>query len=139
MNARDSTTQSVQVPSAICWRMDLTMHFTRYAVPCSSRIFGAGIVSVLRSIFMAGASCGLCDDSHFAGRVPAILHQKGIEAIKSGANTSIVPASLRIRYLVGVTAAMRAHHGATVYQIKAVLPHGKEHIDLVCEVINVAS
>lgn len=69
----------------------------------------------------------------------SILHQKGIEAIKSGANTSIVHASLRIRYRVGVTAAMRAHHGATVYQIKAVLPHGKEHIDLVCEVINVAS
>ena len=69
----------------------------------------------------------------------SILHQKGIEAIKSGANTSIVHASLRIRYRVGVTAAMRAHHGATVYQIKAVLPHGKEQIDLVCEVINVAS
>lgn len=69
----------------------------------------------------------------------SILHQRGMEAIKSGANTSIVQASLRIRYLAGITAAMRAHHGATVYQIKAVLPHGKEHIDLVCEVINVAS
>jgi SPP1 family predicted phage head-tail adaptor len=69
----------------------------------------------------------------------SILHQKGIEAIKAGADTSIVQASIRIRYRVGITAAMRVHYGSTVYQIKAVLPHGKEHIDLVCEVINVAS
>lgn len=69
----------------------------------------------------------------------SILHKNGIEAIKSGADTSVVQASIRIRHLAGITAAMRAHHGATVYQIKAVLPHGKKHIDLVCEVINVAS
>lgn len=58
----------------------------------------------------------------------------GLEAIKSGAVTSIVQASIRIFWRDGITSAMRVVHGTTVYEIKAALPDARrEYIDLVCE------
>ena len=65
-----------------------------------------------------------------------IRHQGGLEAIKSGADVSIVRASARIRYRSDVTAAMRLVFGATVYSITAVLPdQRRKYLDLVCEVV----
>jgi SPP1 family predicted phage head-tail adaptor len=68
-----------------------------------------------------------------------IKHLNGAESIKADADTSLVKASIRIRRISGVTAAMRVHHGDVVYEIKAVLPDevGRQHIDLSCERINV--
>lgn len=64
----------------------------------------------------------------------SIRHTSGMEAIKSGADVSVVKASIRIRYRTGIDAGMRVTHGTTVYDIKAVLPDGRrEFLDLVCE------
>lgn len=67
-----------------------------------------------------------------------IRHQNGLEAIKGDAPTSIVKASIRIRYRDDVTAGMRVLHGSTAYNITAVLPDAakKAHVDLACEVGN---
>lgn len=64
-----------------------------------------------------------------------ILYTNGIEAIKGGAPISVARASLRIRYRSGITAGMRAVHGATVFDIKAVLPSEatRAFIDLAAE------
>lgn len=64
-----------------------------------------------------------------------IRFDNGLEAIKSDLPTSIARASIRIRYLAGITAAMRVLHGAVVYDIKTVLPDpkGSVYIDLACE------
>lgn len=60
--------------------------------------------------------------------------QGGLESIRSGAEVSTVRASIRIRYRTDITAAMRVTDGATVYQVKAVLPDpGRQFADLVCE------
>jgi len=67
----------------------------------------------------------------------SIKHQSGISAIKSGADTSIVKCSIRIRYRAGINAGMRVKHGDTIYSIEAVLPdQNRAHVDLVCGVIN---
>ena len=59
--------------------------------------------------------------------------QTGAEAIRGGAATAAVRASIRIRYRTGVTAGMRVLHGATAYDIEAVLVAPDRHsIDLVC-------
>lgn len=67
-----------------------------------------------------------------------IRHKSGLETIKADAETSIVKASIRIRYRTGIDAGMRVLHGSRVYDIKAVLPDvaTRQHVDLVCEVIN---
>lgn len=67
-----------------------------------------------------------------------IRYLSGTESIKADAEASVARASIRIRYRTGLTAAMRVKHGDTVYQIKAVLPDEarREHVDLVCEVVN---
>lgn len=67
-----------------------------------------------------------------------IRHISGIEAVKADSTASTVKASIRIRYRTGINAGMRLLHGSTVYNIIAVLPDvaKKQHIDLVCEVIN---
>lgn len=64
-----------------------------------------------------------------------VRHAGGLEAIKAGANVSTVRASIRIRWRAGIDNGMRVTHGATVYDIKAVLPDeiGREYVDLVCE------
>jgi SPP1 family predicted phage head-tail adaptor len=62
-----------------------------------------------------------------------IRHQRGLEVIQGGAETSVVKASVRIRYLADVTAAMRLLDGTEIYQIKSVLPDSDRWLDLVCE------
>lgn len=67
----------------------------------------------------------------------SIKHQSGTSAIKSGADTSIVKCSIRIRHRTGINAGMRVKHGDTYYSIEAVLPdQNRVFIDLVCQVIN---
>lgn len=67
-----------------------------------------------------------------------IRHMNGVESIKANADTSIVKASVRIRRRTDVTSAMLVEHGATTYEIKAVLPdeENRERLDLLCEVVN---
>lgn len=66
-----------------------------------------------------------------------VRHSSGVESIKADALTPVVRASIRIRYLAGLTAGMRATAGGTTYNIVAVLPDigSKEYTDLVCEVL----
>ena len=59
----------------------------------------------------------------------------GVESLKADAVVSVARASVRIRYRESVTAAMRLHYGTTVFEIKAVLPKGREWVDLACEVV----
>ena len=65
-----------------------------------------------------------------------IRHLRGVEAIKAGAVTSTVSASIRIRYRPGLNAGMRVLADGRTYEIKAVLPdmQRREYVDLVCEV-----
>ena len=62
--------------------------------------------------------------------------QGGLEAIKAGAVTSTVRASIRVRMVAGINAGMRVLLGESVYNITAVLPDeaGRRHMDLLCEV-----
>lgn len=66
-----------------------------------------------------------------------IRNQTGSAAIRGGAESSLVKASIRIRRRSGIDAGMRVIHGNTVYDIKAVLPdeEANDRIDLVCEVV----
>lgn len=61
----------------------------------------------------------------------------GLEAIKAGAATSTVQASIRLRYRTDIDSGMRLIQGSTTYNVLAVLPDfvQKRHVDLVCEVI----
>jgi SPP1 family predicted phage head-tail adaptor len=67
-----------------------------------------------------------------------IAHLNGIEAIKAGADTSLIRTSIRIRWRTDVTAAMRIRHNTDVYEIKAVLPRlqSGDFIDMVCQKID---
>ena len=67
----------------------------------------------------------------------SIRHPGGMATVRAGAESSTVKASIRIRYRADIDATMRVVHGATVYQIMAVLPdeRTRDFIDLVCEVI----
>lgn len=66
-----------------------------------------------------------------------IKYLNGAQSIKSGADTSIVKVSIRIRRTYGVNAGMRVLYGSTVYQIDAVLHDeaDKQYTDLVCKVV----
>lgn len=66
----------------------------------------------------------------------SILHQSGLSTIKADAQTSVVKASIRLRYRTDLKAGMRVSHGLTVYAVRAVLPDEakREYVDLVCEV-----
>jgi SPP1 family predicted phage head-tail adaptor len=65
-----------------------------------------------------------------------VRHLNGLEAIRAGADTSIVQTSVRIRYRTNVTAAMRLAFGSKTHEIKAVLPDAKKRwLDLACEVV----
>ena len=60
----------------------------------------------------------------------------GLSAIKSGADTSVVKASIRVRH-GSFNAGQRVLHDGKVFDIQAVLPDGKrEYVDLVCVAIN---
>lgn len=68
-----------------------------------------------------------------------VRHQSGVSTIKSGADVSVVRASIRIRHRP-VSPGQRVLFESQVYAISAVLPDGrKTAIDLVCEAINVQS
>jgi SPP1 family predicted phage head-tail adaptor len=66
-----------------------------------------------------------------------VLFLNGAETLRADAPTSVAKASIRIRRRTDVTASMRLVLGATVFQIKAVLPdeQGKQYVDLACEVV----
>lgn len=66
-----------------------------------------------------------------------IRQPRGLEAIRADKPASEVQSSIRIRYRTDVNAGMRVVHGATVYQIDAVLSDvsGRQWVDLVCKVI----
>lgn len=64
-----------------------------------------------------------------------IRHPSGLQQVRGDAVLSRVRASIRVRLRSDVTPAMRVMHGATAYDIKAVLPDNKTRMfmDLVCE------
>jgi len=67
-----------------------------------------------------------------------IRNQNGAEAIRGGATTSLVQASLRVLNCPQtINSGMRAVYRGRVYKILAVLPDEAEqaHVDLVCEVV----
>lgn len=65
-----------------------------------------------------------------------VRHLSGSESIKSGADTSVVRASVRIRWRVDVTAGMRVIHLGANYEIEAILPGQKrEFVDLTCKLV----
>ena len=69
-----------------------------------------------------------------------IKHINGISSIKSGADTSIVRCSIRIRYRPDINAGMRVLHGTDVYDIQAVLPDdNRVFLDLVCAHVDAES
>ena len=67
-----------------------------------------------------------------------IRHLNGLEVVKADALTSIVKASMRIRYRTDLNAGMRVSYNGKFYNIVAVLPDEdrREYVDLACEVIN---
>ena len=67
-----------------------------------------------------------------------VRHLSGVESIKADAEASTVKASIRIRKRPDIDASMRVVHGASNYQIRAVLPDevDRDKIDLVCEVVH---
>lgn len=67
-----------------------------------------------------------------------VRHISGIESIKGGIEVSEVRASVRIRYMKNVMAAMRLVIDGQVYEIESVLPDvkRKEYLDLTCKVLN---
>jgi SPP1 family predicted phage head-tail adaptor len=66
-----------------------------------------------------------------------IAFTSGLGAIKAEAPVSVVKASIRIRYRMGIAAGMRVLEGAAAYQVRAVLPDraGRDYVDLVCEIV----
>lgn len=73
----------------------------------------------------------------FASPWANVVHQSGFEAIKAGAETSVVKASINVRYRTGLTTGIRVVLGATTYEVKAVLPdeQDKRFVNLACEVV----
>ena len=66
-----------------------------------------------------------------------VRHMSGSEAIKAGAVTSTVSASIRLHYRVDLRASMRVVANGAVYEIRAVLPdfQRREYVDCVAEVV----
>lgn len=64
-----------------------------------------------------------------------IRFQSGMAALRGDATVAVARASVRIRYRTDVLPGMRLRYGATVFDIKASLPSGREYVDLVCEVV----
>lgn len=103
----------------------------------------AGTLNQRISIQQRGATCDAAGQpveswSPVAEVWASIMHASGMSTIKAGADTSVVKASIRIRYRTGLNAGMRVVGPLATYAIKAVLPDvaRKEYVDLVCEVIN---
>lgn len=68
-------------------------------------------------------------------RRASILHNTGLATLRANAQTSTVKASIRIRHCTDIRAGMRVHHGAVIYEVRAVLPdeERRDHVDLVVE------
>lgn len=65
-----------------------------------------------------------------------VRYVSGLSAIKSGADTSVVKASIRVRH-GSFNAGQRVLHDGKVFDIQAVLPDGKrEFVDLVCQLVS---
>jgi SPP1 family predicted phage head-tail adaptor len=65
-----------------------------------------------------------------------IRYQTGLSAIKSGADVSVVRASIRMRYRA-VNAGQRVLFEGVAFNIEAVQPDVRRaYVDCVCEVIN---
>lgn len=63
-----------------------------------------------------------------------VRHLSGSESIKSGADTSIVKASFRVRSRKDIDAGMRVKHLGFDYNIEAVLPDDRcVFMDLICK------
>lgn len=62
-----------------------------------------------------------------------IKHQSGAEVMRSGVPVSVRKASIRTWFREDIDATCRALIGSTVYDIKGVLPSGREFIDMVAE------
>lgn len=63
-----------------------------------------------------------------------VRYQTGLERVRAGAVSTVVQASVRIRWRPGVTPAQRLVLDGRPMAIKSVLPdREKEHLDLVCE------
>lgn len=60
----------------------------------------------------------------------------GLEAIRAGAVTGTVNASIRIRYCTDVDASMRVVHAGRTFKVVSALPGpGQAYLDLVCEAV----
>jgi SPP1 family predicted phage head-tail adaptor len=71
-----------------------------------------------------------------ASKLPCnISLNSGRAQIASGAEVSVVRASIRIRWRTDITAGMRVVHKGDIFKIDAVLPDyaGRRYVDLVCE------
>ena len=67
--------------------------------------------------------------------VPAeIVPLSGREFLAAQATQASITARITVRYLPGLTALMRVVHGATVYNVEAVLPDPtlRRHLTLMC-------
>lgn len=64
-------------------------------------------------------------------------HVSGLEAIRAGADTSLVKASFKINRNALITAAMRVRTDIGLYEINAVLPDemGRQYSFLVCTLV----
>lgn len=64
-----------------------------------------------------------------------VRFQSGVEAIRGGADTSIVKVSIRIRARADVDTGMRAQYKGVEYDIKSALPdnNDRQFMFLVCE------
>lgn len=66
----------------------------------------------------------------------SVRYQTGSESIRAGVDTSVVKASIRIRWRADIDAGMRVVYAGQNYDIEAVLPGAtREHLDLVCKVV----
>ncbi len=65
-----------------------------------------------------------------------VRHTGGLEAIRAGAVTAKVNASIRMRHCTDLNSGMRIVYGDRTYQILSVLPDAHRiHIDIVAEVV----
>lgn len=74
----------------------------------------------------------------FASTFGDIRYLSGTESLKADAQASINRASVRIRYMTGLSSGMRLIASDSTFEVRAVMPDvkGKRYVDLVCEVVN---
>lgn len=70
--------------------------------------------------------------------VPAdVRYDSGLGAIRSGADLSVLRASIRVRYLAAALTVKWARHAGVTFNVLSVLPDEgrQEWLDLVCEAV----